>query len=69
MSDVGDVASRRLSFWHGGDGDMGNWIPHLLRRTDLHRERCVVLGARPSAARRRAPYFDVARAERATSKG
>jgi hypothetical protein len=48
LSDVGDVASRRLAFSFCGDEAMGNWIPHLLRRADMHRERCIVLAARPS---------------------
>ena len=55
LSDVGDVSSRRFSFWHGADPDMGNWIPHLLRRADLHREPCVVIGPRPSSSHRRRP--------------
>ncbi len=53
MADVGEVASRRFSFYFGDDPAWGNWIPHLLRRKDLHRERCVVIGARESRARRR----------------
>jgi hypothetical protein len=41
MSDVGEVLSRRFSFYVGPDPAWGNWIPHLLRRADLHRERCA----------------------------
>jgi hypothetical protein len=52
-SDVGEVQSRRLSFYHGADPAWDNWIGRLLRRKDLHREQCVVIGARQSAARRR----------------
>jgi hypothetical protein len=52
MADVGEVAPRRFSFYSGADPAWGNWIPFLLRRTDLHRERCVVIGARESSARR-----------------
>ncbi len=56
LSDVGTVESRRFSFYHGADPDWGNWIPRLLRRAGLHREQCVVIRARLSAARRRAPH-------------
>jgi hypothetical protein len=49
LSDVGDVASRRLAFSPAWDLDMGCWIPHLLRRSDMHREQCAVLAAQPSA--------------------
>jgi len=52
MADVGEVVSRRFSFYLGGDDAMGNWMPHLLRN-DRHRERCVLIEARPSSARRR----------------
>jgi hypothetical protein len=45
MADVDEVGSRRFSFYFGDDPAWGNWIPHLLRRKDLHRERCVVIGA------------------------
>jgi hypothetical protein len=54
FADVGDVQSRRFSFYFGSDPAWGNWIPHLLRRADLHREQCVLIGARPSASRRAA---------------
>jgi len=54
LSDVGDVRSRRFSFYYGPDPAWGNWIPQLLRRADLHREQCVVVDARPSSPRRRA---------------
>jgi hypothetical protein len=53
LADVGDVLSRRLSFYYGGGLAWGNWIPHLLHRADLHRERCVVIRARLSAPKRR----------------
>jgi hypothetical protein len=53
LSDVGDVQSRRFSSYYGADAAWGNWIPHLLRRAGLHREQCVVIGARPSSSRRR----------------
>jgi hypothetical protein len=55
MADVGEVQSARFSFYFGDDPAWGNWIPHLLRRNDHLRERCVMIGARPSAARRRRP--------------
>lgn len=50
---MGDVQSRRLSFYYGSDPAWGNWIPYLLRKADLHREQCVGISARPSSARRR----------------
>jgi hypothetical protein len=52
-SDVGDVQSRRFSFYYGDDPAWGNWVRHLLRKSDLHREQCVMVGARPSSPRRR----------------
>jgi hypothetical protein len=55
LSDVGDVQARRFSFYYGDAPDWGNWIPHILRRADLHREQCVVIGARRSTQRRRRP--------------
>jgi hypothetical protein len=60
MADVGEVTSRRFSFYFGADPAWGNWIPRLLRRKDLHPERGVVICASPSSARRRRPpYFEV----------
>jgi hypothetical protein len=55
MADVGEVMSRQFSFYFGDDPAWGNWIPHLLRRKDLYRERCVVIDASESSARRRRP--------------
>jgi hypothetical protein len=51
LSDVGDVGSRRLAFSPVGDPNMGCWMPRLLHREDMHRERCVVIGPRPSTRR------------------
>lgn len=48
LSDVGDVQSCRLAFAPAPCPDLGCWMPHLLHRTDMHRERCVVIWARPS---------------------
>jgi hypothetical protein len=53
LSDIGDVASRRLAFAYCGSEDRGDWMPYLLRRADMHRESCVIIGARPSGPRRR----------------
>jgi hypothetical protein len=50
FADVGDLVSRRLAYARTWDIEHGPWIPHLLHRADLRRERCVVLVARPSAA-------------------
>ena len=50
FADVGDLASRRFAYSRPWDIEQGCWIPHLLHRTDLRRERCVILVARPSAA-------------------
>jgi hypothetical protein len=49
LSEIGDVASRRLTFSPAWDPEMGCWISHLLHRADMRREQCVVLAARPSA--------------------
>jgi hypothetical protein len=51
LSDVGDVASRRLAYSPCWDAAMGCWIPHRLHRADIRREQCVVVGARLSPTR------------------
>jgi hypothetical protein len=55
LADVGDVSSRRLAYWPPPDAEWGCWIPRLLHRADLRRERCVVLVAQPSDTDPRRP--------------